>query len=77
MDNTKLDYTILQPGSLVEEPATGLVALDPTEPGKNAIPNVAAVLAALLQAENTYRRVITMHDGDVAIPDALRELKSI
>lgn len=77
MDNTKLDYTILQPGSLVEEPATGLVALDLTEPGKNAIPNVAAVLAALLQAENTYRQVITMHDGDVAIPDALRELKSI
>lgn len=70
--NTSLDYTIIQPGSLVEASnATGLIQTDVTFAQPNSIPNVARVLAAVLERRNTFGKVITMADGSIPIADAL------
>lgn len=73
-NDTQLDWTVLQPGTLVEEPATGKVAFGVAESGKNAIPDVAAVIAAIVDADNTISKVITMHEGDEAVATAVAAL---
>lgn len=74
IENTDLDYTILQPGSLVESAGTGHVAFQVTEPGKNAIEDVAEVLVSLLDYPDAIDQVITMHEGEAPINTALSEL---
>lgn len=71
MDNTHLNYTILQPGTLKDEPGTGHVALGVTDGGVNPIPDVAATLVALLDADNTVKKIVTMHTGDTPIEAAV------
>lgn len=71
MTHTQLDYTILQPGSLTETPATGEITLNVTDGGANAIADVAATLATLLPATNTYGKVLTMHAGNTPIATAV------
>ncbi|WP_288762932.1 SDR family oxidoreductase [uncultured Lacticaseibacillus sp.] len=71
--NTQLDYTILQPGSLTEDEATGEVALGVDDGGRNPIPDVAAVLAAVLDQSNTFGQVITMHSGNTEIAAAVND----
>lgn len=72
MDNTDLDWTIVQPGTLVEaDEGSGLVELNPSKSKPNSIPNVAAVLAGVLERPNTYRRIVMMADGDTPIDEAL------
>ena len=66
-----LDWTILQPGNLMEEPGTGKIEVDPEEGGSNPIPDVAETLAIALDMPNTVGRVIMMRSGDVPIADAL------
>lgn len=79
MDHTDLNYTILQPVGLVEEPATGKVDLNPKNAGtgKNTIADVAKVLSEMLKCENTFHRVISMRQGETDIKLALDTLKSI
>lgn len=75
MHDTDLNYTIVQPGVLVEaDEADGLVRLEPEHPTSNTIPNVALVLTAVLGNPHAYRRVIRMCDGDVPVERALDEL---
>jgi nucleoside-diphosphate-sugar epimerase len=73
ISNTKLDYTILQPASLTEEEGSGKVVINGNGK-KNAIPNVAKVLAALLKHDNTIKKVIRMSDGDTDIDGALADI---
>lgn len=68
--NTKLDYTILQPGTLTETPATGKATFA-AEAGKNSIADVAEVLAKVLYMRNTIGKVIIMHDGGAPISEAV------
>ncbi|WP_155286950.1 SDR family oxidoreductase [Lacticaseibacillus zhaodongensis] len=68
-----LDYTILQPGTLQELPATGTTSFTP-EAGSNTIPDVAAVLAELAHADNTIGKVITMHAGQTPIAEAVKAI---
>lgn len=77
MDHTDLDWTILQPSQLIDEPDTDRVTFDAVEAGVNNIPDVAAVLAALLKAPNAIKRVIRMRDGNERIIDAVADLKSV
>ncbi|MBF0805871.1 MULTISPECIES: NAD(P)H-binding protein [unclassified Streptococcus] len=73
--NTKLDYTILQPGNLVEaETASGKIAIHVKQSQPNSIPNVAATLAAILESSNTYQKIIQMSDGDVPIELAIQNV---
>ncbi len=74
MDHTNLEYTILQPGSLEEAPATGKISLNSGELGKNTIPDVAKTLAVLLTTEKTKNQVIAMRNGDEEIETAVHAL---
>lgn len=77
IDHTELDYTILQPVDLVEEPVTGKVDLDPKDAGTgtNTIGDVAKVLSEMLERENTFKRVISMRQGETSIKSALDTFK--
>jgi len=79
MDHTDLNYTILQPVGLVEEPATGKVDLNPKTvgTGKNTIADVAKVLSEMLKCDNTFHRVVSMRQGQTDIKLALATMKSI
>ncbi|MBW8243649.1 NAD(P)H-binding protein [Muricauda oceani] len=74
MQQTKLNYTILQPGALTETKGSGLIALNVVHHKENAIENVAETLSKLLNSANTYQKVISMHDGDVPIQQAIDNL---
>ncbi|WP_409021895.1 SDR family oxidoreductase [Dellaglioa sp. P0083] len=71
MKNTQLEYTILQPGALVDEPGTGKVTLNDGQAGSNSLENVADVLVSVIAHDDTIGKVITMHDGDTDIKDVL------
>jgi nucleoside-diphosphate-sugar epimerase len=72
--NTKLDYTILQPGVLKEIPGSGEIDVNIDYPGENSIENVVNVLAQSLHEPATIGKVITMKDGQTPISDALKHL---
>lgn len=72
VNNTKLDYTILQPGSLKETPGNGKVTTNIKKPYENSIENVALVLAEIIEHENTIGKVILMSDGDQTVSEALK-----
>lgn len=74
IDNTGLDYTILQPGALKEEAGSGRIDVNISEPGENAIENVADTLLAILDHPGTARQVIPMQDGDTPIAQAIAAL---
>lgn len=74
MDETDLDWTIVQPGVLEEKPATGKIEVDPVKGGSNPIPDVATVLADVLDHPNTIGKVIMMKSGDTPIPEALASI---
>ena len=76
MNNTHLVYTIVQPGSLVEGPGSGRVNLHVTERSSpNSIANVAAVLAGVLEAKNSYGRIIKTSDGDTEVLEAIAQYR--
>ena len=67
-----LDYTIIRPGGLTNDPGTGRVAL--TENGERGeIPrdDVAAVIAAVLAAPNTIGATLDLISGDVPVEEAV------
>lgn len=74
VNNTALDYTILQPGSLKEEKGSGKIKVNVDASGQNAIENVALTLAAVLEYPSTIGKVITMHDGETPIEEAIRSV---
>ncbi|MED4213397.1 NAD(P)H-binding protein [Priestia megaterium] len=74
INNTKLDYTILQPGVLKEEPGSGTIDVNIDHPDENAIENVVDTLVQIVQDRNTIGKVITMKDGKTPIAEALRNL---
>lgn len=74
INNTDLDYTIVQPGNLTEGEPSGKIQVGIDSPGQNSIANVAQVLADSLENTNTYKKVILMSDGDTPIEEALNNL---
>lgn len=74
MDNTNLNWTIVQPGVLEEAPGTGKIAVNPAKGGSNPIPDVAEVLVSMLDHPNTIDKVIMMKTGDTPIDTALSEV---
>ena len=70
-----LDYTIVRPGHLNDEPPTGKVALG-DDVGSGEIPraDVAAVLAAALSADNTIGKTFELVSGPQPIADAISSL---
>lgn len=71
VNNSTLDYTIVQPGALKERSGTGKITINDTSSGENAIEDVATALAAVLTADNTIGKVFNLHNGDIAIGEAI------
>lgn len=71
MDQSNLDYTILQPSRLMEVPATGKIQVGVEELGENSITDVAEVLSELLNYPNTVGKVIIMSSGSRSISEVL------
>lgn len=72
---SKLNYTIVRPGGLINEAGTGKVsASENLERGSIPREDVAKTLVAVLNEENTYKRSFDLVAGDFAIPDALKNL---
>jgi uncharacterized protein YbjT (DUF2867 family) len=67
---SELDWTVVRPGGLQDVPGTGMVSGD-AQPGFNALPraDVAAVLAATLDAENTVGRAFDLVAGQTPVAE--------
>lgn len=74
VNDSRLDYTIVQAGALKEREGTGKIAINNDKAGENAIEDVAATLVAVLNADNTYKKVFNMQNGETAIKDAIADL---
>ena len=74
--STDLDWTVLGPGTLTNEPATGLIQTAPENPGngtETSRANVALVAAAVLELPGAIHRTIAFKDGTKDVVDALTE----
>lgn len=70
-----LDYTIVRPGGLTDEPGTGRVSVAPKLPrGSVSRDDVAAVLAAVLADPGTIGKTFDLMQGDEPIERALAAL---
>ncbi|MEF3118451.1 SDR family oxidoreductase [Streptomyces chrestomyceticus] len=68
-----LDWTILRPGRLTDDPGTGLVRLaESTGRAEVTRDDVAAVLAALLDEPRTIGRTLELIGGDTPVEEAVR-----
>lgn len=70
-----LDYTILRPGTLLDEKGTGKIALEVA--GKEAkIPreDVADVILTVIQNDGAIGKSIDLVSGDTPIPDAIGQI---
>ncbi|TYL50093.1 SDR family oxidoreductase [Nocardioides sp. BGMRC 2183] len=67
-----LDWTILRPGRLTDDPATGLVTLTPdAQPADVTRADVAATLAAVLDEPASIGHQWNLVGGDVPVREAL------
>jgi nucleoside-diphosphate-sugar epimerase len=66
------EWTILRPGRLTDDPATGRVRID-TDPFRGEVPreDVAAVIAAVLPDPRTNGAILYVNGGDTPIDQAL------
>jgi uncharacterized protein YbjT (DUF2867 family) len=72
-----LDWTIIRPGRLTDDPATGLVSLGP-DVGRGEVTraDVAAVLAAVLDEPGTIGAQWNLVNGETPVADAVRQSSS-
>ncbi len=70
-----LEYTIVRPGGLTDEPPTGLVRVgERLDRGEIPRADVAAVLLAALQSRHTIDREFDLVGGDEPIAEALASI---
>jgi uncharacterized protein YbjT (DUF2867 family) len=70
-----LDYTIVRPGGLTDDPGTGLVKLG-TDLERGEIPrdDVAAVIVAVLETPSAVGKTFELVAGDTPVDEAVRSL---
>ena len=73
---TDLDYTIVCPGRLTDEPGTGTVAVSPELHGKGwtSRDNLAAVLVRCLDLPNIVGKSFSLLEGERPLDEALRSI---
>jgi len=73
LQRSSLDYTILRPGKLTEDPGTGRVRTSRPEPGEQYISrdDVAAAVVICLQNPATIGRTVLLFQGDTPMAEAL------
>lgn len=67
VNQSGLDYTIVQPGNLLEEAGQGHIALGDKGFTAISIEDVASVLAEIVDKPSTFKRVIAINPGSTAI----------
>lgn len=75
---TDLDYTIVCPGGLTDEPESGLVSVNTQLQGSGLTSreNLAAALVACLDSDNTVGQSFSLLDGETPLAQALSALSS-
>jgi uncharacterized protein YbjT (DUF2867 family) len=73
---SSLDWTIVRPGGLTDEPGSGRVAVAERLGRYGQVPreDVALVLLESLGADNTIRRTFELLEGDVPVREAIAAL---
>lgn len=73
---TGLDYTIVCPGGLTDEAGTDLVSVNAelTGRGRTSRENLAAVLVACLDYDNSIGKSFSLLDGDTPLTEAMSAL---
>jgi uncharacterized protein YbjT (DUF2867 family) len=72
--DSALAWTVLRPGRLTDDAATGRVALGPdVDRGEVTRGDVAAVVAAVLDDDRTVGRQWNLVGGDLDVPSAIRD----
>jgi len=75
---SSLAWTIIRPGRLTDDPATGLVSLGPdVARGDVTRADVASVLAAVLDEPATVGKQWSLVNGDVPIAEAVRQARRV
>lgn len=72
-----LDWTILRPGMLTDAEGNGLITLGPPPIPRDSVPraDVAATLASILVADNTFRRTLELVSGSEPIDTAVAAIR--
>lgn len=74
LQKSGLDYTIVKPGRLTNEPGTGKVALAPDlESGEIPREDVSAVLAEILEIPETAGHTFDLVSGDTPVKEAVKK----
>jgi uncharacterized protein YbjT (DUF2867 family) len=76
LERSGLEYTIVRPGGLTDDPGTGLVEAAPALERSGRIPrdDVAAVLLAVLDSQNTTGVAFDVISGETPIAEAVSAL---
>jgi uncharacterized protein YbjT (DUF2867 family) len=71
-----LDWTVVCPGGLTNDPGTNRVAVSPEcfGAGNTSRDNLAATLVACLDEPHTIQKSFSLLEGDTPIPEALKSL---
>jgi uncharacterized protein YbjT (DUF2867 family) len=74
LQQSDLDYTIICPGGLTDEPGTGKVTVTPQihGNGQTSRENLAAALVKCLDLENTIGKCFSLLEGETPLEMALR-----
>ncbi|MFC6182295.1 SDR family oxidoreductase [Lactiplantibacillus daowaiensis] len=70
---TQLDYTILQPGSLVNDAGTGRVTVNPAAGGAITRDDVATFAVQTLKTATTIGQTIALINGETPIAEAVQQ----
>jgi uncharacterized protein YbjT (DUF2867 family) len=76
LQESGLDYTIVRPGSLTDDPANGTVEAAPSLGKRGEIPreDTALTILATLKAQNTYGKTFEVISGGTPVEEASARL---
>jgi uncharacterized protein YbjT (DUF2867 family) len=74
LEESGLDYTIVRPGGLTDDPGTGLVTVGTDLAGDIPRDDVAAVLLAVLETSSAIGKTFELVSGDTPVEEAVRGL---
>ena len=72
--NSGLNYTIIKPGRLTDDSGTGKVQAGDLDSGEIPRDDVASVIAASFENENTFHKSFDLISGDQSIDEALNSI---
>ncbi|MGJ9459088.1 SDR family oxidoreductase [Oceanobacillus sp. CF4.6] len=75
LEASSLNYTIVRPGGLLNDPGTGKVSVaENLEAGSIPREDVAKVIIASLNEESTYRKGFDLMSGETSVADAVKKI---